>query len=167
MSDNTVWTMGSYVTAWRTLMRARTPTAKGVLLGRSTLGEELDITAAPIARDLLEREAISLIRVRGEEEPAALGNSRNEEVYYVEGIVYVEVDGMTETDADEARTRALLLLGEVETLVRTNYSMGLNTTTQVIRYSHMFSKDLEQGIADGKRQCLIPFEIKVSTRTEA
>ncbi len=167
MADNTVWTMARYVTALRDGLRARPSTD---LSPAANLGDEVDIMSAPMSRDDMEREAIVIVNVTAEEEPSAIRgeSARHEEVYDVNGVVYVEVIGSKEEDAVEARDRATLLMGEVETYVRNTPDAGLNAIgSQVIRVAWVSRKELDQGFADGKRMAVIPWTILVKTRTSA
>lgn len=146
------WTMAVFMTALRDLLRDRAGLS-GVL-----------VCSAPIDQNTLagEMEAMTFVDVTANEEPAALGKNRTEEVYTVEGIIQVLKDGADEATAVAARDRAAALLAEVEAQIRATPDAGLGGA--VVRHAHVSSKALRQSLQDQRRRAIIEYDIRVSTR---
>lgn len=148
------WTMPDYLLALRTKLQERA----GL--------DGVQIAAAPVAKDLLQREAIVIIDVDTDEENAALGANRKSEVYRIEGIVWVLKKGKGDSVADTARARAAVLMAEVEDLIRESPDLGINAVqgSQIIRHSYISLKNLRQGMEADFRRAQIEFNITVSTK---
>lgn len=147
---STVWTLPSYLDALVTNLKAR-PGLTGV-----------QVWSAPIATDEFELEAIAFIDVLTDEESAALGDRRREEIYTIEGVIEVNKPGMGDDVAKEARDRAAALLSEIETEIRDDTTQGLSPT--VVRRSEIVTINLRQRIREKYRRCIIEFDIAVYHR---
>lgn len=152
------WIMPEYLTAMRDKLKLR-PGLQGVM-----------IYSSPMNHEDIEQETIVFIDVDSLEDYAVIGSSQaktRNDTFIVNGVIWVQVPGAGEDIAVEARNRAAVLLGELETEIRADPSFGLNVAgTQKVISARVARKELRQGISpsDHYRVGLIEFDIEVKTR---
>lgn len=147
---STTWSMPEYLDNLVANLKAR-PGLDGVQLW-----------SAPIAEDELELEAIAFIDINSDEESAALGDARREEEYIIEGVIEVNIAGMGDDVAKEARDRAVELMAEIESEIRSDPRQGL--APSVVRRSEVITINLRQRVREKYRRCLVEFDIQVHHR---
>jgi hypothetical protein len=135
----------------------------------------VEVYTAPVDAEEYDddRESVVLgLDVNTDEDVEALraGGHRNQEENIVECQLMswdIVVDGETgESVAKTTRDRALLIFGEVETEIRTDYRQSL----PYVKMAKISRKRLNQGVypqADGRaRACVIEFDITITLRTD-
>lgn len=160
-----VWPIGDFLDNLKTALTAR---MTGSL-------SNVDIYTAPVDAEEYDddRESIVLgLDVTTDEDVEAMrgpSGHRDEETNDVECQLMawdIAADGQTgEQVAKTVRDRALLIFGQVETEIRTNYRQSLSG----VKNCKISYKRLNQGVypnADGRaRACVIEFHIQITIRT--
>lgn len=100
-------------------------------------------------------------------EPAALGQNRYQETVDVECDIWIARPGAGDTPANDARVRAMDLLGEVDNQLRTAPpDVGDDTISARIATRAMLQRAHHSGETP-VRLCLISFTIRYEARTRA
>lgn len=129
----------------------------------------VQITTAPINNDDVKLEGITLSDVDTIQEEATIGhgNRDDQEEYVISCAAWCYKEGKGEDVAVAARARAVAILAEIESELggQNGYHVGLNSLgNQRILMARMSARDLRQGINDGYRRAIVPFEILVKAR---
>jgi trehalose-6-phosphatase len=116
------------------------------------------IATAPLG-DETKPDAIVFFGAEGSQEWAALGKLAKDDMFRVEGAIWIVKPGAGETVAKAARDQATARLKELEDELRADPSVG-----SVVMRCEVQSHQLEQGTNTSGRWCQITFFLNVRQR---